>query len=236
MGEKTAIAWTQRTWNPWMGCTKVSPGCAHCYMFREQKRYGNDPAIVRRSKTTFTAPLAWNDPALVFTCSWSDWFHEAADVWRDEAWDIVRRTPHLTYQILTKRPERIAAHLPSDWGNGYANVWLGVSVENARFTHRIQTLCQIPARVRFLSCEPLLSEVSIPKDLRQHIHWVIAGGESGPDARPMEIAWARWLRDTCAYATPPIPFFMKQDSGPISGLRGRITDDLWIQEMPNATR
>ncbi|MDP1891488.1 MAG: DUF5131 family protein, partial [Gemmatimonadaceae bacterium] len=149
MGKETGIAWTQHTWNPWQGCTKVSPGCAHCYMFRDKKRYGNDPEVVIRSKpATFNKPLSWREPARVFTCSWSDWFHEAADGWRDEAWDIVRRTPHLTYQILTKRPERILAHLPwGAYGDPWPNVWLGVSLENQRWVERADLLATIPAAV-----------------------------------------------------------------------------------------
>jgi protein gp37 len=164
MGEKTEIAWTEKTYNPWQGCTKMSPGCAHCYMFRDKRRYGQDPLVVVRSKDpTFYAPLRWREPALVFTCSWSDFFHAAADEWRDDAWDVIRRTPHLTYQILTKRQDRILQCLPPDWGPvGWPNVWLGVSVENQHFADiRIPALLQVPARVRFLSCEPLLGPVDL---------------------------------------------------------------------------
>src|SRR5215472_9745754 len=128
MGGATGIEWTDATWNPWMGCRKVSPACAHCYMFSDQRRYGHDPGVIRRSKTTFDAPLRWpTEEKLVFTCSWSDWFIEDADEWRPEAWEVIRQTPHLTYQILTKRPELIADRLPADWGRGWPNVWLGVS-------------------------------------------------------------------------------------------------------------
>lgn len=162
MGENTAIQWTDKTWNPWQGCTKVSPGCAKCYMYRDKAHYGQDPTVVVRSKTTFTAPLKWTAPARVFTCSWSDFFHEAADPWRADAWDIIRRTPHLTYQILTKRPERLAACLPPDWGAGWPHVWLGTSVENQHWADvRIPLLLHTPAVVRFLSCEPLLGSVDL---------------------------------------------------------------------------
>lgn len=127
MGDKTAIQWTDHTWNPWQGCTKVTAGCDHCYMFRDMRRYGKNPeAVVRSSDATFYAPLRQPKkytPGKVFTCSWSDWFHPAADAWRDEAWAVIRQTPRLTYQILTKRPNRIAGHLPTDWGDGYPNVW-----------------------------------------------------------------------------------------------------------------
>lgn len=163
MGDKTGIAWTQATWNPFQGCTKVSPGCANCYMYTEKRKYGQDPEQVVRSKPpTFNRPLSWKEPRMVFTCSWSDFFHEVADPWRDEAWDIIRRTPHLTYQVLTKRPERILEHLPADWGEGWANVWLGTSVENQRWANtRIPLLVNVPATVRFLSCEPLLGPVDL---------------------------------------------------------------------------
>ena len=132
MGASTAIEWTQSTWNPWRGCAKVSPGCASCYMYRDQLRYGRDPQeVVRTKPSTFDAPLRWRNSAeassspLVFTCSWSDWFHPSADPWRDDAWSIVKQCPTLTFQILTKRPELIRERLPADWGpDGYSNVWL----------------------------------------------------------------------------------------------------------------
>lgn len=232
MAEKSNIGWTQATWNPFYGCTKVSPGCAHCYMFRDMKRYGRDPETVTRSKTTFSDPLKWRDSRLIFTCSWSDWFHADADAWRPEAWDIIRRTPHHTYQVLTKRPERIADHLPADWGNGWPNVWLGTSVENQRWTPRIAKLLQVPAHVHFISGEPLLGSVILvawcPSCQRPllgsssptcgtchgattRLDWVIAGGESGVDHRPMQLDWARSLRDQCQAAG--IPFFLKQLGG-----------------------
>src|SRR3990167_1919352 len=186
MSEHTGIEWTDRTWNPWMGCERVSPGCDHCYMFSEQKRHGRDPSVVVRSKTTFDAPLKWKAPNdgtgnLVFTCSWSDWFHKDADPWRDEAWDIIRRTPHLTYQILTKRPSRIARHLPTDWDNGYPNVWLGTSVESQEWLMRIRVLNDVPARIHFVSAEPLLGSLAL-RDTATMIQWLIVGGESGPGA------------------------------------------------------
>ncbi len=170
MGERSVIEWTDSTWNPWRGCDKVSPGCAHCYMFRDQRRYGRDPeVVVRAAEPTFYAPMrkrAWSverDAAinargrhLVFTCSWSDWFHPAADEWRDEAWRIIANTQDSTYQILTKRPERMGVCLPSDWGEGYPNVWLGVTIENRRFVDRADFLRAIPAEKRFISAEPLL--------------------------------------------------------------------------------
>lgn len=180
MADRSAIEWTDSTWNPWRGCDKVSPGCAHCYMFRDQERYGRDPStVVRAADPTFYAPIrkaSWQrerDQAiltrgrhLVFTCSWSDWFHPAADEWRDEAWSIIRDTPSSIYQILTKRPECMADHLPDDWGEGYPNVWLGVSIENRRFVHRADLLRETPAAVRFVSAEPLLGPLVPDADRR----------------------------------------------------------------------
>lgn len=228
MGDRTGISWTDRTWNPWRGCTKISPGCAHCYMFTEQRRFGRDPETVVRSRT-------WNDPVRwqrlaevyrrverVFTCSWSDWFHEAADPWRDEAWSVVRRCPNLHFQILTKRIDRAAAHLPRDWGQGYPNVWLGVSIENNRFTWRADALRAIPARVRFVSAEPLLAP--LPSLVLHRIDWLIVGGESGPGYRPMSHTWVdplRQLADECGTA-----FWFKQSAAPRTEmgveLNGRI--------------
>ena len=202
MAEHSAIQWTNHTWNPWHGCHKVSPGCAHCYMFQEKKQYGQDPNLVVKSKTKFNDPLKWKDPALVFTCSWSDWFIEEADEWRDEAWGIIRRTPLLTYQILTKRIERAIDHLPPDWP--LKNVWLGVSVENQHFAlERLPRLLTLPAHVRFVSAEPLLGPVDLTVPLiraaleYRPIHWLIIGGESGPKARPMDVEWARSLLRQC---------------------------------------
>jgi protein gp37 len=217
MGSTTVVAWTERTFNSWRGCTKISPGCKHCYMFTAQERYGRDPSVVVRTKT-WGDPVRWQKAAaaagrteMVFTCSWSDWFHEGADQWRDEAWALLKSTPNLQYQILTKRPERILDHLPADWGNGYSNVWLGVSVEDRRFgLPRIDVLRPVPATVRFLSVEPLLEDLG-QLDLTG-IDWVIVGGESGPDFRPMDHDWARSIRDQCDAAG--VAFFMKQSAAP----------------------
>ena len=214
MGKDSKISWTTDTWNPWIGCHKVSPGCKHCYAETLVMRMGRVFSIVRRAApATFNAPLKWqrsllselprlrpddvdgprysnsdasSDPPLpeyVFTCSLSDFFHEDADQWRDEAWEIIRRTPHLTYQILTKRPERIAEHLPKTcfrcgtpspgddpaddaevychhFWRPWPNIWLGTSVENQVYAEkRISQLVNVPAVVHFLSCEPLLGPI-----------------------------------------------------------------------------
>lgn len=153
----TPIEWTDETWNPWHGCHKVSPGCKFCYMFREKVRYGQDPNVVVRSKTTFEAPLKWpQQPTLCFTCSWSDWLIEEADAWRPEAYEIIRRTPWITYQILTKRIERAAGRVPDP---PLPNVWLGVSVEDTSSAARISQLSQTSAALRFVSYEPAIEAV-----------------------------------------------------------------------------
>lgn len=245
MGARSAIQWTDRTWNPWHGCQHVSAGCDHCYMFSEKRRYGDDPEKVVRSKTTFHAPLKWERElaasgkrALVFTCSWSDFFIRDADSWRPAAWDIIRRTPHLTYQVLTKRPARIERCLPPDWGpTGYPNVWLGVSVEDqATAEARIPLLVETPAVVRFVSNEPQLGRVDLTRlELRKPAHpfdphlslnaltghiagpddmtdmrvqWVIVGGESGSGARPFSLEHARSLVQQCRDAG--VAVFVKQ--------------------------
>lgn len=194
-------------------------------MYREQNQYGQDPKEIRRTKpATFVKPIIWNekDPGLIFTSSWTDFFLEEADPWRDEAWDIINATPNNTYQILTKRPENIPTRLPSNWSNGYPNVWLGVSVENQEMADlRIPQLMEIPAKLRFLSCEPLIGPVNLEPFLfsrqtrhtihaRNLLHWIIVGGESGPagSARPMNPIWGSDIQFMCKVAN--VPFFFKQ--------------------------
>jgi len=214
---KTTIEWTNYTWNPWVGCKKVSAGCKNCYMYREQTQRGNDPAFIRRTKT-LNDPLKWAN-GMVFTCSYSDFFIQEADEWRADAWDIIRRTPNLTYQILTKRIERVKDCLPDDWP--LQNVWLGVSAEDqGAADRRIPLLLQARAAVRFVSVEPMLGAVSLwgwlsnPSNAVWYqmklpmLDWVICGCESGPGARPVAIDDIRSLRDQCVAAG--VPFFLKQ--------------------------
>lgn len=163
--DRSKIEWTEYTWNPWQGCHHASPGCDNCYMFSDLRRHGRDPENVVRSKTTFDKPLeiARKHPEgrVIFTCSWSDWFLKEADPWRDEAWDIIRRTPQNTYLILTKRHGRMARCLPPDWGDGYPNVALGVSVENQEWADaRVPVLLRdVKARWKYVSYEPALGPV-----------------------------------------------------------------------------
>jgi protein gp37 len=225
MGEKTDIAWTEKTWNPWHGCHKISPGCKFCYMFREKRQYGQDPDVVVRSKTTFSAPLKWKEPALIFTCSWSDWFIEEADAWRGEAYEIIRATPHHVYQILTKRSERMAAHMPQ---HPLPNVWWGVSCEDRKYgLPRIEHLRAVGGN-RFVSFEPLLEDLGAI-DLTG-IGWAIPGGESGPQRRTLDVEWIASLVRQCE--AQGVPCFVKQDSGFKSGQQGRIPDDLFVRQFP----
>lgn len=266
MGEQSIIEWTDSTWNPWRGCDKVSPGCAHCYMFRDQRRYGRDPeVVVRAADGTFYAPLrsgkwakqreeaiARKGSHYVFTCSWSDWFHETADEWRDEAWQIIRDTPDSTYQVLTKRPERMGVCLPPDWGEGYPNVWLGVTIENRRFVGRADLLRAVPAAVRFISAEPLLgplmhdacSEAEGPFDMYsdgseepqldlEEIDWVITGGESGSGHRRFDPQWAMDIRD--AAALTGTAFLHKQNGGSRPTSNGRLLGGRTYDEFPVVT-
>jgi len=211
MSDNSLIEWTEATWNPVTGCTKVSPGCAHCYAetFAERFRgvaghpYERGFDLQLRPER-LKQPLEWKRPRLIFVNSMSDLFHPDVPVdFIESVFDTMVRADWHTFQVLTKRPGQVAElarRLP--WP---ANVWMGVSVENQRWTSRIDHLREVPAAVRFLSCEPLLGPLEL--DLAG-IHWVIAGGESGPRARPMRPEWARSVRDQCM--DQGVPFFFKQ--------------------------
>lgn len=210
MGKNSGINWTDHTWNPWQGCRKVSPGCLNCYMYRDKKRFGQDPSTVVRSKpATFNAPLKWKDPARVFVCSWSDFFIEDADPWRGEAWEIMRRTPHLTYMLLTKRPENIKERLPADWP--LKNVWIGVTAEDTpNFLKRVPVLRDAAGpnvAGLFVSVEPMLRPI-LPTVTLTGINWVICGGESGPRPREIRYTWVNYLKSLCEFEK--VPFFFKQ--------------------------
>ncbi len=197
----TKIQWAESTHNFWGGCKKVSPGCKFCYMDRLYSRFDRDPReVLRAPDDRFNAPMKDLEPKLIFTCSMSDFFIEEADEWRDDAWSVIKNSPQHTYQILTKRPERIAECLPEDWGKGYPNVWLGVSVEAQAYVSRMEILSGIPAAVRFVSAEPLLEELDLlvkgedGHRIIDDFDWIIIGGESGFNTgkhryRPSEIAW-----------------------------------------------
>lgn len=227
--KNSEIAWTDHTFNPWWGCTRMSPGCDFCYAESMAKRWGHDIWGPRNDRRFFgdkhwAEPLRWNDDALrghsrsrVFCASMSDVFEDRRelDSQRARLWPLIEQTQALDWLLLTKRPQNIKRMAP--WGKNWPeNVWIGTTVENDTWAnHRIPELMAIPAAVRFLSCEPLIG----PVDLRswfqmkrlpgQHpIDWVIAGGESGPKARPMHPDWARDLRDACTESD--VAFHFKQ--------------------------
>lgn len=213
MGAYTEIEWTERTWNPVTGCTKVSPGCKHCYaetMSRRLQAMGSAGYAAGFTLTLHPSRLAEpghrKKPTVYFVNSMSDLFHEGVpDTFLDQVFDVIEATPRHTYQILTKRAERLPRYFQHRRCPG--NVWLGVSVEDRQHgVPRIDLLRQIEARVRFLSVEPLLEDLGpLPLD---GIHWVIVGGESGPKARPMQPAWAESVRVQCE--RQPCAFFFKQ--------------------------
>lgn len=228
MGSRTAIEWTDASWNWAQGCTKVDGDCRFCYMYRDKERYGQDPTTVVRSKpATFDGilnPKKYPPGSLVFTNSWSDWWHEDCDPWRDEAFDRVGRRRDITFQVLTKRPERIAGTLPPSWGaEGWPNVWLGTSVGNPRGADRARALADVPAVVRFLSIEPLWAPgvADAIRDVVEsgRIDWIILGGESGPKARPMHPTWAREIRDLALGAGVALLFKQQGEWAPITPRR-----------------
>ncbi len=237
MSEKSGIEWTDATWNPVTGCSKISPGCKHCYAERLAMRLHAMGSPRYRNQFDLTLhedqlelPLRWRRPRRIFVNSMSDLYHERVpEEFIRRAFDVMERAPQHIFQILTKRSGRLAAIAPRlAWP---PNVWQGVSVENARYTSRIADLRQVPAAVRFLSVEPLLG--AIPDLPLEDIHWVIVGGESGPGHRPLDLAWVREIRDQCRRAA--VPFFFKQLGGYWSGNDLEdLPEDLRIRESPRA--
>jgi len=254
MAQNSAIEWTQTTWNPVVGCTKVSPGCKFCYAERMAKRLAAIAgALKERGQSAgrtshyldvvnshgrwnnrlvldddaVNDPLHWKQPRIIFVNSMSDLFHDdvPAEFIR-KVFKVMNDCPQHTFQILTKRPERAAEVSTSlNWSK---NIWMGTSVESALQTDRIKALRTIKAQVRFLSVEPLIGP--IPRLPLQGIHWVIVGGESGPGARPMEADWVRQIRDKCV--SQGVPFFFKQWGGVNKKRAGRELDKRLWDEMP----
>ena len=234
MAANSNIEWTEHTWNPVTGCLKISQGCKHCYAERMAKRLkamgsaryvaGFEPTL---HHDLVDAPKKWKKPRLVFVNSMSDLFQIDVPVAFIQAvFETMRARPQHTYQILTKRSERLRELAPLlPWPD---NVWMGVSVEDERVRSRIDDLSVVPARVRFLSCEPLIGPL---RDLPlAGLHWVIVGGESGPQARPMQSGWVESLREQCA--TAGVPFFFKQWGGVRTDRTGRQLDGRTFDEMP----
>ena len=242
MAENSGIAWTDHTHNHWIGCQAVSPGCDHCYAEALVKRFNGDFATRKlTSEANRRKPIMWDKRAAklgiryrVFCSSLSDVFDNQVPAdWRASLWELIRATPNLDWQLLTKRPQNIAKMLPVDWGFGWRNVWLGTTVENqTEAWRRYPHLLSVPAQVHFLSCEPMLSRVFLPaKDTYRHpIGWVICGGESGARFRQIDPEWARDLRDQCSAAG--VAFYMKQMSGPSQSRMQPVPDDLMVRQFP----
>jgi protein gp37 len=234
MAETTGIGWCDSTQNFWWGCNKVSEECRFCYIEGIMKRAGHEPfgGPIRTSQANWRKPYSWNREARiaaerrrVFTCSMSDFFHPGADAWREDAWAIIKACGNLDWLILTKRPELMSTRMPEDWGSGYPNVWLGVTVGRQSSMDRIPLLKAIPARVRFISAEPLLEKL----DFRPHlsdgsIHWVITGCEQAAkdNRRLMDLEWVRDIDQQCREAN--VAHYFKQYYVNNSGLP--VTDGL----------
>lgn len=252
MAENSAIEWTDHTFNPWLGCTKISPACDHCYAEGWAKRTGQAALWQgerrRTSEANWREPLKWNKKAREFATRYRVFCASLADVfdnqvpqeWRRDLWALIAATPSLDWLLLTKRPQNIDRMLPHAWNGGWPNVWLGTTVENQEEAERrIPHLLQVPAHIRFLSCEPLLGpldltavhivrpfpgtlnamrgtiwpaqgldDLGVEPMIGPRLDWIIAGGESGPGARPAHPDWARGLRDQCRAAD--VAFFWKQ--------------------------
>ncbi len=215
MSYHSKIEWTDATWNPVVGCTKVSLGCKNCYAETFAERFRGVPNHafergfdLRLVPDKLNEPLKWNTPRKIFTCSMSDLFHESVPIeYLSRVFQVMNEAHWHTFQVLTKRSARLAElSTKLKWS---PNIWIGVSVENANHVNRIYDLLKVPARLRFISVEPLLGPIlELPLD---GIDWVIVGGESGPKARPMELSWARLIRKQCRKAG--VAFFLKQLGG-----------------------
>ena len=236
MGCRSHIEWTESTWNPVTGCTKISPGCAHCYAERLARRlkamgqpnYANGFSLTLHEHA-LDIPLGWKRPQIIFVNSMSDLFHKGVTFkFIERVFDVMRGASQHLFQVLTKRSQRMM-ELSDDllWP---PNVWMGVSVENSDYAYRIDHLRQTGADVKFVSLEPLLG--SIPSLDLEGIDWAIVGGESGPKARPMDPAWVRDIRDQCV--STAIPFFFKQWGGVQRTKAGRLLDGKTWDQMPAA--
>jgi protein gp37 len=231
---KSRIEWTEYSWNPVTGCTKVSPGCLNCYAerFAERlkamgKRRYEAGFDMRIHHDLLSAPFRWKRSRVILVNSMSDLFHEdVPDYFINKIFNVMNNCPQHTFQVLTKRSHRLLRMSGQlRWTH---NIWMGVSIENSQMTFRIQDLRQTHARVKFLSCEPLIGPIpELPLD---GIDWVIVGGESGPNARQMRRQWAVSIRDQCL--TAGVPYFFKQWGGTNKKAAGRILDGRTWDEMP----
>lgn len=240
MGKATLIGWADHTMNFWQGCNKVSRECDQCYIYPVMIRANKDRNPFNGPERTknWTGPRKWDREAVskgvrrrVFTCSLSDFFHFKADEWRDEAWDEIRAREQLDWMILTKRPQLIKTRLPYDWGDGFPNVWLGATVGVNKSLFRLPYLLDIPAKVRFVSVEPLIEPIDFTPFLPQ-LDWLIVGCEKAHrDKRaPMNIDWVRDIRDQCA--AHGVAFFYKQYYVGNQVITDGLLDGVVCQEFP----
>lgn len=228
------IEWTESTWNPLTGCTKISPGCKYCYAERMAKRLQSmgsanyaDGFELRLHPHALELPLLWRKPQTIFVNSMSDLFHKNVPLhYIQEVFDVMNRADWHRFQVLTKRADRLREVAGTlEWP---AHIWMGVSVESKDYLQRIDDLRATSAHVKFLSLEPLLGPLNSMN--LGSIDWVIVGGESGPKARPMEAHWVRDIRDQCR--TAGVPFFFKQWGGKNKKKAGRILDNRTWDDMP----
>jgi protein gp37 len=234
MADGSRIEWTEATWNPVTGCSKISPGCKHCYAERLAKRlqamgmdrYRNGFRVTLQ-EDVLGLPERWRQPRLVFVNSMSDLFHEDVPAeYISRVFTVMNKCQHHTFQVLTKRSNRL--RMLSDALHWSGNIWMGVSVENNDYLHRIEDLRNTASTVKFLSLEPLLGPLETLS--LQGIDWVIVGGESGPNARPMQKAWVESIHAKCVRARTP--FFFKQWGGVFKAKAGRLLNGKTYNEMP----
>ena len=234
MARNSAIEWTETTWNPITGCNKISDGCLNCYAERMAKRlkamgqrkYRNGFKLTLHPES-LGEPLHWKKPQVIFVCSMSDIFHkDVPDEFIIQMFEVMNKASWHLFQVLTKRAERIPEIMNKvKWTH---NIWLGTTVESPRYLYRIEYLKQSPAKVKFLSLEPLLADIpNLPLD---GIDWVIVGGESGPGSRPMKKEWVINIKNQCEKAG--VPFFFKQWGGVNKKKTGRLLDGKTYDEMP----
>lgn len=235
MADRSAIEWTEATWNPVTGCDQVSPGCAHCYAKTFAERWRGVPGHpyeqgfdLRIWPDRLTQPGSWKRPRMIFVNSMSDLFHERIPKrYIAQVFEVMEGNPRHTFQVLTKRHERLVELAPELRWPG--NVWMGVSIENRRFVHRADYLRKVPAAVRFISAEPLLGPLE-GLSLRG-IDWLIAGGESGPGHRRLDPRWVTDLRDRCSTAN--VAFFFKQWGGQTPKAGGRQLEGIQHDAFPS---
>ena len=238
MAGPSKIEWTDATWNPVTGCTKITPGCDHCYAARFAERFRNTAGHpyeqgfdLRVHETRLQVPLRWRKPRNIFVNSMSDLFHiKVETAYVDRVFDVMEEASQHIFQVLTKRSGRMKKYMNRRYGDGLppAHIWIGVSVEDNARRRRIKHLQETPAAIRFLSLEPLLEHLT-RLDLTA-IDWVIVGGESGPGARPMQETWVKEIRDQCLRTE--VAFFFKQWGGRTPKEKGRILDGRTYDDRP----